>query len=156
MCKIDKDEIKRHILETINEDLEKNIDELIDKAISELKIEVVDSKVTAEEAEKIQTYISNNLNIDNIAKSKFSVMGLLVAYAIGVGGASLYHNSDDNSAVKSNRYTIEQEYAFMSICVGEHSDYLPNYKTQRQNKCVEILKACQNEGKTLKECVFSK
>lgn len=153
MRKIDKDEIKHRILETINEDLEKNIDELINKAISELKIEVIDSKVTAEEAEKIQTYISNNLNIDNIAKLKFGVTGLLVACALGVGGASWYHKADDNSAVKSNRYTIEKEYAFMSICVGKDSDYLPNYKTQRQNKCVEILKACQKEGKTLKECV---
>lgn len=153
MCKIDKDEIKRHILETINENLEKNIDELIDKAISELKIEVVDSKITAEEADKIQTYISNNLNIDNIAKLKFGVTGLLVACAIGVGGASWYHKADDNSAVKSNRYTIEQEYSFMSICVGEYSDYLPSYKTQRQEQCVEIIKACQKEGETLKECV---
>lgn len=146
MCKIDKDEIKHRILETINEDLEKNIDELIDKAISELNIEVIDSKVTAEEAEKIQTYISNNLNIDNIAKLKFGVMGLLVACALGVGGVSWFYEAN-------NRYTIEQEYAFMSICVGKHSNYPSDYKTQRQNKCVEILKACQKEDKTLDECV---
>ncbi len=96
--------------------------------------------MTPEEAERICDYILADFN-----RAKFGWMGLLVACALGVGGTSWFHSD--------NCYTIEKEYAFMSICVGKHSDYLSNYKTQRQKQCAEIIKACQKEGKTLKECV---
>lgn len=138
--KIHREKIKERVLQSVDEDLRKNIDRLIDEAVATLKIEVVNLEVTPEEAERICDYILADFN-----RAKFGWMGLLFACALGVGGTSWFHSD--------NRYTIEEEYSFMSICVGKHSDYLSNYKTQRQKQCVEIIKACQKEGKTLKECV---
>lgn len=138
MFKIDKDDIQRHILETLSDkQFLKDIEKLIDEAIAELKIEVVNDKIKADDATKISNYVLEQCH-EPSPQRKYPIISFLVASALG-SGATLYYTQD-------NRYSIEQEYSLMSICVGG------GQQSERKEKCVEFIKKCQKDNKPFKEC----
>ncbi|MCR2056264.1 hypothetical protein [Campylobacter helveticus] len=74
-------------------------------------------------------------------------MSKLISFATGgvLVATGMWYYDDKNSII---RYSVEQEYAFISTCVG----YYGNEK--RKNNCVNFLKQCQEKRKkNIDSCV---
>lgn len=152
MIKIYKSEILKYLVENIlDKDLLKDIDILIDESIKSLKIDVIDNKISPSDAEKIVKYIQGSDKFKSLidkaiekdqspAKSNGGFwFGMIIAGGLAYGGYEMF----------LERYTIEQEYAFISSCVGEYGGY---YK---KDYCVKRLKECLKDDKKISECSYS-
>lgn len=69
--------------------------------------------------------------------------GAFVIFGVVLGVAGMWYFSDEPI-----RYPIEQEYSFISTCVGK-------YGTEtRKNVCIDFLKKChKKEKKDIKACI---
>ncbi|WP_180996166.1 hypothetical protein, partial [Campylobacter concisus] len=105
-------------------------------------------KISFNDAEKVVKYIQDGnifKSLTNKAiKEKQAIaksgggfwFGAIVAGAIAYGGYEMF----------LERYSIEQEYAFISTCVGEQSS------SYRKGQCIEKIKRCLKEDKKFSEC----
>ena len=149
MIKIDKSEILKYLVENIlDKNLLKDINALIDESIKSLKIDITDNKISPSDAEKVVKYIQDGNILKNLmseaikenqstARSGGSFwFGAIVAGAIAYGGYEMF----------LERYSVEQEYAFISTCVGEQGS------SHRKNQCIEKIKKCLKDDKKFSEC----
>ncbi|WP_103572138.1 hypothetical protein [Campylobacter concisus] len=149
MIKIDKSEILKYLVENmLDKNLLTDINTLIDDSIKSLKIDIMDNKISFNDAEKVVKYIQDGnifKSLTNKAiKEKQAIaksgggfwFGAIVAGAIAYGGYEMF----------LERYSIEQEYAFISTCVGEQSS------SYRKGQCIEKIKRCLKEDKKFSEC----
>ena len=149
MIKIDKSEILKYLVENmLDKNLLTDINTLIDDSIKSLKIDIMDNKISSSDAEKVVKYIQDGnifKSLTNKAiKEKQAIaksgggfwFGAIVAGAIAYGGYEMF----------LERYSIEQEYAFISTCVGEQSS------SDRKGQCIEKIKRCLKEDKKFSEC----
>ena len=152
MIKIYKSEILKYLVENmLGKDLLNGINALIDESIKFLKIDAIDNKISPSDAEKIVKYIQGSDKFKSLidkaiekdqspAKSNSGFwFGMIIAGGLAYGGYEMF----------LERYTIEQEYAFISSCVGEHGGY---YK---KDYCVKRLKECLKDDKKISECSYS-
>lgn len=149
MIRIDKSEILKYIAENlINKELLNQINKAIDESIKELKIDILDNKISPNDAQKVIEHIQSSDEfgalISCFANKEKSAskngnkfwLGFIVAGGLAYGGYDMF----------LERYEIEQEYAFISICVGEQGS---RYQKER---CMNKLKQCLKEDKKFKEC----
>ena len=149
MIKIDKSEILKYLVENmLDKNLLTDINTLIDDSIKSLKIDIMDNKISFNDAEKVVKYIQDGnifKSLTNKAiKEKQAIaksgggfwFGAIVAGAIAYGGYEMF----------LERYSIEQEYAFISTCVGEQGS------SYRKNQCIEKIKKCLKDDKKFSEC----
>ena len=149
MMKIDKSEILKYLVENIlDKNLLKDINVLIDESIKSLKIDITDNKISPSDAEKVVKYIQDgnilkNLMSEAIKENQSTArsgggfwFGAIVAGAIAYGGYEMF----------LERYSVEQEYAFISTCVGEQGS------SYRKNQCIEKIKKCLKDDKKFSEC----
>ncbi len=152
MMKIDKSEILKYLVENmVDKNLLTDINTIIDDSIKSLKIDIMDNKISSSDAEKVVKYIQGSDKfkslIDKViekdqspAKSNGGFwFGMIIAGGLAYGGYEMF----------LERYTIEQEYAFISSCVGEYGGY---YK---KDYCVKRLKECLKDDKKISECSYS-
>ena len=149
MIKIYKSEILKYLVENIlDKDLLKDIDILIDESIKSLKIDVIDNKISPSDAEKIVKYIQGSDKFKSLidkaiekdqspAKSNSGFwFGMIIAGGLAYGGYEMF----------LEKYSVEQEYAFISTCVGEQGS------SYRKNQCIEKIKKCLKDDKKFSEC----
>jgi hypothetical protein len=149
MIKIDKSEILKYLVNNIiDKDLLRGINAIIDESIKSLKIEIDGNKISPSDAEKIVKDIQNSdkfktLISEAVKKDQVSAksgggfwFGVIITGAIAYGGYDMF----------LERYSIDQEYAFISECVGEQGD---KYK---KDYCVGQLKKCLKDDKKIGEC----
>lgn len=149
MMKIDKSEILKYLVENmLDKNLLTDINTLIDDSIKSLKIDIIDNKISSNDAEKVVKYIQDGnifKSLTNEAiKEKQAIaksgggfwFGAIVAGAIAYGGYEMF----------LERYSIEQEYAFISTCVGEQGS------SYRKGQCIEKIKKCLKDDKKFSEC----
>ena len=149
MIKIDKSEILKYLVNNIiDKDLLRGINALIDESIKSLKIEIDGNKISPSDAEKIVKDIQSSDKFKNLIgeaakKNQASIksgggfwFGAVVAGAIAYGGYDIF----------LERYSIDEEYSFISKCVGEQGE---EYK---KDYCVRQLKKCLKDDKKIREC----
>lgn len=147
--KIDKSEILKYLVENmLDKNLLTDINTLIDDSIKSLKIDIMDNRISSNDAEKVVKYIQDGnifKSLTNKAiKEKQAIaksgggfwFGAIVAGAIAYGGYEMF----------LERYSIEQEYAFISTCVGEQGS------SYRKGQCIEKIKKCLKDDKKFSEC----
>lgn len=149
MMKIDKSEILKYLVENmLDKNLLTDINTLIDDSIKSLKIDIMDNKISSSDAEKVVKYIQDSNIFKGLANKAIKEnqaiaksgggfwFGAIVAGAIAYGGYEMF----------LERYSIEQEYAFISTCVGEQGS------SYRKGQCIEKIKKCLKDDKKFSEC----
>lgn len=149
MMKIDKSEILKYLVENmLDKNLLTDINTLIDDSIKSLKIDIMDNKISSSDAEKVVKYIQDSNIFKSLANKTIKEnqaiaksgggfwFGAIVAGAIAYGGYEMF----------LERYSIEQEYAFISTCVGEQGS------SYRKGQCIEKIKKCLKDDKKFSEC----
>ena len=128
MMKIDKSEILKYLVENmLDKNLLTDINTLIDDSIKSLKIYIIFKSLANKGIKENQA----------IAKSGGGFwFGAIVAGAIAYGGYEMF----------LERYSIEQEYAFISTCVGEQGS------SYRKGQCIKKIKKCLKDDKKFSEC----
>ncbi|MCR6574237.1 hypothetical protein CINS5915_05880 [Campylobacter insulaenigrae] len=140
MYKISKEEFKKYILEQVDSSRLGYIENLINEAMITLQYEEINTKNIDEIAEfilKNSKLISEDLKESSNKKSR--IFSTVLALFVGASGSYFYFD---------DRYTIEQEYSFISVCVGASDSSL------RKENCIEMLKTCQSEKKSFKKCIM--
>ena len=149
MMKIDKSEILKYLVENmLDKNLLTDINTLIDDSIKSLKIDIMDNKISSSDAEKVVKYIQDSNIFKSLANKGIKEnqaiaksgggfwFGAIVAGAIAYGGYEMF----------LERYSIEQEYAFISTCVGEQGS------SYRKGQCIKKIKKCLRDDKKFSEC----
>ncbi len=109
MYRISKDELRRYILEQISDDVKiKQVEDLIEKAMKDLRY----TEINIKNIDEVKIYLRKNTLADKKLSSprKNNFLPFLTALIIGGSGVYYYKNE--------TRYTVKEEYAFISTCVG--------------------------------------
>ncbi len=157
------DEVYAYVIKClISEYSEELIRQNINNAIKTLKIHVTNNKIKLEDAQKIAEYLQKNHDeikqqfmyneiIESTSQRGTSWFAwIIISGVIGYGGYYVGFKSNETAKIKyiekpkieyryvdSNRYSIEQEFAILSTCVGEQaSEY-------RKKQCINFVKQCQ-------------
>ncbi|WP_257912297.1 hypothetical protein UPTC15622_00180 [Campylobacter lari] len=138
MYRISKDELRRYILEQISDDVKiKQVEDLIEKAMKDLQY----TEINIKNIDEVTKYIleKNTLADKKLSSSrKNNFLPFLTALIIGGSGVYYYKNE--------TRYTVKEEYAFISTCVGL------NLSHERKWACIAKLEICQKNEKSFVEC----
>lgn len=167
------DEVYAYVIKClISEYSEELIRQNINNAIKTLKIHVTNNKIKLEDAQKIAEYLQKNHDeikqqfmyneiIESTSQRGTSWFAwIIISGVIGYGGYYVGFKSNETAKIKyiekpkieyryvdSNRYSIEQEFAILSTCVGEQaSEY-------RKKKCINFVKQCQERDQDFQSCV---
>ncbi|MDL0088919.1 hypothetical protein [Campylobacter gastrosuis] len=150
--RIDKSEIQKNIVENlVDKNLLKNINQLMDDGIKELKINADNNKISSTDAERLVKFIQESdkfrssideaINKEQAGDSKGGGgfwFGVILVSGLAYGGYEMF----------LERYSIEEEYSFISKCVGEQGRY---YKKEY---CIQQLKNCLKENKEINQCSY--
>lgn len=147
--KVDKSEILKYIIENlVDKNLLQNINKIIDETIKELKINTTGNKINLSDAERLVKFIQESdkfkAAVNDCVKQEESSgkssggfwFGVAVTGALAYGGYEMF----------LERYSVEEEYAFISVCVGEQGS------KERKKTCINYLKKCLKDDKDFKDC----